>query len=88
MLSNWRMNPTVGGRRRRSRFTPLEAALRAGHPFPVVLLDAQMAGMDGFMSRRLCKIIPRWPVTVILMLSADRHLVDAARCRELGVDAS
>jgi CheY-like chemotaxis protein len=26
----------------------LEAAHRAGHAFPIVLLDAQMPGMDGF----------------------------------------
>ncbi len=85
MLTNWRMNPTEadGGV---SALIALEAALGAGRPFPLVLLDSQMAGMDGFDVAAIVQKKPALAGAIVLLLPGDRHLTDAARCRELGVN--
>ena len=85
MLTNWRMNPTLvdGGV---SALEALEEAHRAGHAFPIVLLDAQMPGMDGFALAKKIRENPALAGAVILMLSSYQHLADAARCHDLGVD--
>jgi CheY-like chemotaxis protein/HPt (histidine-containing phosphotransfer) domain-containing protein len=63
----------------------MEAAQRAGRTFSIALLDAQMPGIDGFQVAQRIRENPKFAGAVILMLSADRHLADADRCRELGV---
>jgi PAS domain S-box-containing protein len=84
MLLNWDMNPTLaeGGA---SALNELKAAQENGLSFPVVLVDAQMPDMDGFELIREIRENPHLVGSIILMLTADRHLTDAARCRELGV---
>src|SRR5580704_15038093 len=47
MLTNWRMNPTLADSGA-SALELLEAAKKAGHAFPAVLLDALMPNIDGF----------------------------------------
>jgi len=84
MLTNWGMHAKAveSGA---SALKAIAAAKSADHPFSVVLVDAQMPGMDGF---GLVKEIHRQPgpgVPVILMLSSDRLLSDRAQCEELGV---
>ncbi len=65
----------------------LARAQAAGTPFPLILLDAMMPGMDGF---DLAAEIQRRPelagATVMMLTSADRQ-GDAARCRALGLAA-
>jgi two-component system sensor histidine kinase/response regulator len=83
-LTNWRMNATAveSGA---TALKAISAANGADHPFSIVLVDAQMPGMDGF---ELVKEIHRQPgpaVPVILMLSSDRLLGDRAQCQDLGV---
>jgi PAS domain S-box-containing protein len=84
MLKNWRMVPTLadGG----------EAALMAmrwardqGNSFPLVLLDGHMPGMDGFEVARRIKTDPSLAGATIMMLTSDRQVGDAARCREIGI---
>lgn len=84
MLKNWRMVPTLadGG----------EAALMAmrwardqGNSFPLVLLDGHMPGMDGFEVARRIKADPSLAGATIMMLTSDRQVGDAARCREIGI---
>lgn len=84
MLSNWRMNPilTEDGA---SALRAMEIARAADHPFPIVLLDAEMPGIDGFQVAERIRENPTLAGSAILMLSAERHLIDATRCRELGV---
>ena len=84
ILTTWRMNPTqadsgVGA------LEILEAAQDAGRAFPIVLLDALMPGIDGFQIMQRIRSNPALAGAVVMMLSADRQPVDAARCRELGV---
>ena len=85
MLTNLRMNPTLceSGV---AALRAMETARSDGHAFPVVLLDADMPGMDGFeFAERACKNSAR-ARSIVLMLTADRRLADAARCRELGLE--
>jgi PAS domain S-box-containing protein len=84
MVKNWRMVPTLadGG----------EAALMAmrwardkGNSFPLVVLDGHMPGMDGFEVARRIKADPSLAGATIMMLTSDRQVGDAARCRQLGI---
>jgi PAS domain S-box-containing protein len=86
MLLHWEMRPTTvnGG----------EAALgcmmhtaAAGTPFPLVLSDAHMPGIDGFELAERIKRTPQLAGATIMMLSPDDLAEAAARCRELGVAA-
>jgi two-component system sensor histidine kinase/response regulator len=85
MLANWRMNPTLveGGV---SALEALESAHGAGHAFPVVLLDAQMPGMDGFALAKKIRENPALAGAIILMLSSYRGLADTAGRHDLGID--
>jgi two-component system sensor histidine kinase/response regulator len=85
MLTNWGMKPQLAGSGEEA-LTAMETAKAAGRKFPIVLLDAQMPGIDGFFLIKRIQENPGLAGSVILMLSADRHLADATRCRELGVN--
>jgi signal transduction histidine kinase/DNA-binding response OmpR family regulator len=91
MLANWRMECT-SVESGAAALTVLERARAAGAPYALVLLDAMMPEMDGFM---LAEAIRRAdgnagdraagrPAT-LMMLSSAAHAGDTARCRELGV---
>ena len=84
MLTNWRMSPALaeGGA---SALNAMEAAKKAGHPFSIVLLDAQMPGMDGFDVAKRVHKKSGLAGPVVLMLSANRLPADTERCHEVGV---
>jgi CheY-like chemotaxis protein len=84
MLTNWRMNPTLADSGA-AALEILEAAQKAGHAFPVVLLDALMPKVDGFQVLQRIQSNPSLAGAVIMLLSGNRQLADTARCRELGV---
>src|SRR5262249_11300875 len=54
-------------------------------PFPLVLLDCMMPGMDGLDVVRCVKGDPALAGVTILMLSSGDQARDASLCRELGV---
>jgi two-component system sensor histidine kinase/response regulator len=56
-----------------------------GNSFPLVLLDGHMPGMDGFEVARRIKSDPSLAGATIMMLTSDRQVGDAARCREIGI---
>src|SRR5215471_15495073 len=86
MLANWRMRPTaVGGGR--AALAEMKRAAAAGHPFPLVLLDAVMPDLDGLAVAEEIRHDPALAgATVMMLTSADRP-GDLARCRELGIAA-
>jgi PAS domain S-box-containing protein len=87
MLTNWRMNPTRADSGA-SALEIMQAAKDSGHGFPIVLLDASMPKIDGFQVMQRIQSNPGLAGGVIMMLSANRHMIDAARFRELGVKRS
>ncbi len=85
MLANWRMKPTLA-ESGAGALEILEAARKAGRPFPIVLLDTLMPKVDGFEVLERIHSNPGLAGAVIMMISGRRHLADMARCRELGVE--
>ena len=84
MLKNWRMVPTLadGGE---SALMAMRWARDQGNSFPLVLLDGHMPAMDGFEVARRIKADPSLAGATIMMLTSDRQVGDAARCREIGI---
>jgi PAS domain S-box-containing protein len=87
MARGWGMEPTAAEDGLTALMLLKEAAA-SGAPFPLVLLDAMMPGMDGFA---LAAEIQRHPelarATIMMLTSADRG-GDGARCRSLGIASS
>ena len=86
MVLGWRMTPvaTEGGNQ---AIASLQQAVARGSPFSVVLLDAQMPEMDGFMVAEKIKQDPLIQQPVIIMLTSAGVRGDALRCRERGIKA-
>jgi CheY-like chemotaxis protein len=84
LLANWGLKATVvdGGHK---ALAALERAHQEGEPFALVLLDAQMPGMDGFTLAEHIRRHPEWTETIVMMLSSVGPSDNAARCRALGI---
>jgi two-component system sensor histidine kinase/response regulator len=84
-VRRWQMDPQVATSGL-DGLAKLDAAASSGQPFPLVLLDEQMPGMDGLeVIERIRSMSPLHGVTIMMLTSADQHS-SALRCRELGVD--
>ena len=83
-LRRWRMIPTLvdGGA---EALSAVETRARSGEPFMLVLLDANMPGMDGFEVAERLRHMPEAGGVVTMMLSSSGQQTDAARCRSLGL---
>ncbi len=86
MALSWRMKPTSADRGSEA-LREIERASTEGTPFSLVLLDAQMPGMDGFtVAERVRQLaLPDTPALVMLTSAGLRG--DAARCRKAGIEA-
>lgn len=86
LLVGWNLKPTQceGGRQ---ALHHLEQAHAQGRPFRLVLLNAQMREMDGFSVAEQIKQQPHLAGMVIIMFISAGLRGDAARCRELGIQA-
>jgi signal transduction histidine kinase/DNA-binding response OmpR family regulator len=65
----------------------IENAKSSGKPFSVVLLDAQMPGMDGFTVAEHINRSDKTSGPALVMLTSAGLRGDAARCREAGIHA-
>jgi PAS domain S-box-containing protein len=84
VLANWGMRPqTASGAV--EALAILENAVKRAEPFPLVLLDVMMPGVDGFTLAEQIKGHPELTRAVVLMLSSAGRSEDAVRCRRLGV---
>jgi two-component system sensor histidine kinase/response regulator len=84
MLLGWKMNPTLAESGLEA-LSILERASIKGTPFPLILLDAQMPGMDGFTVVEKIKQDVRLAKSTVIMLTSAGFRGDAARCRGLGI---
>jgi two-component system, sensor histidine kinase and response regulator len=84
MLKHWSMLPALASCAQEG-LSALEKAANAGKPFPLVLLDAQMPGVDGFTLAERIKQDHRLAGSTIMMLTSAGQRGDVARCRELGI---
>src|SRR5262249_39837512 len=60
-------------------------AVAAGAPFPLVLLDAVMPGMDGFAVAEKLRGNRAFDGATIMMLSSADQEADIDRCRSVGI---
>jgi two-component system, sensor histidine kinase and response regulator len=86
MVTNWHMKATVVESGCLA-LAEMKRAAAAGHPYPLVLLDAMMPEMDGFALARQVQRQPELAVATIMMLSSADRGSAVARLRELGVAA-
>jgi len=86
VLTGWGMRPIVVDSGQ-GALELLRGARRSGQPFPLVLTDAQMPGMDGFKLADLIQQDSQSSGTAIVMLASAGQPGDAARCRESGIAA-
>jgi two-component system sensor histidine kinase/response regulator len=86
MLQQWGMKSTaVEGAD--EALAQLSFAREAGEPYALILMDVLMPTTDGFGLVERIRQNPQLATTTIMMLTSARHRGDAARCRELGVQA-
>ena len=84
MLKGWSMQPTLV-ETGHDGLVAMRLAQGMGKPFPLILLDAQMPGMDGFMVVEKLKEDSTLAGSAILMLASAGQRGDASHCRELGI---
>jgi signal transduction histidine kinase/CheY-like chemotaxis protein/ligand-binding sensor domain-containing protein len=81
-LERWRM-PAEDVDSGARALEALERARVAGHPFTLVLLDANMPAMDGFEAAR--QIRSGHAAPTVMMLSSSGLAGEAVRCRDMGI---
>jgi two-component system sensor histidine kinase/response regulator len=86
MLLRWRMRPTSVANGQ-DALALLRAAAAAGQAYRLVILDAQMPEMDGFVVASHIRDDPQLAGATIMMLSSLDLGTEASRCRLLGVDS-
>jgi PAS domain S-box-containing protein len=86
ILRSWDMQPLrVAGAR--EALQVLRDAFRAGQPIPLVLTDANMPEIDGFMLAEQIKQDRELGSTVIMMLSSADRPGEIAHCEQMGLAA-
>ena len=85
-VTRWQMRPTVVDNGQ-AALEALDAAAMAGRPFALVLLDANMPGMDGFGVAEQIAMRPAIAGTTIMMLSSSGQYSDSGRWRDVGISA-
>lgn len=84
MLTNWRMRPTSAGSGPEA-LSVLREARQQGIRFRLIILDAQMPGMDGFEVAERMRSDSELGSPSIMMLSSLAGSDEIERCRHLGV---
>jgi two-component system sensor histidine kinase/response regulator len=85
-LRNWQMNPTAVGDGMAAMDALWHRAANDG-PYPLVLLDARMPDADGLTVAGMIRERAELAATRIILLTSGERPGDAARFRELRIDA-
>ena len=85
-LRRWQMRPTAVDSGY-AALDALSAAVDAGTPFLLVLLDANMPVLDGFSVAQQILAKPELAGATIMMLTSSGEYGDSARCREVGISS-
>jgi len=83
-LTRWESKPSLVDSGE-AALAVMREAQRNGRPFPLVLLDACMPGMDGFAVAERIQRDPALAGATVMMLSSAGQPTSIARCRELGI---
>jgi PAS domain S-box-containing protein len=86
VLTGWQMRPTVCCSADEA-FTEALRAVQAGQGYSLLLLDAHMPDVDGFMLARRIQQTPELSGMALVMLTSAGRAEDVATCRQLGIDA-
>ena len=86
ILRSWRMVPATAASAEEA-MRLLRRASEAGKPYRLVVTDAHMPRIDGFMLAEQIKQDPAIGSTVIMMLTSGDRPEDMARCDQLGIAA-
>jgi len=84
MAWNWGMLPVLVDSGRKA-LLELEQAAARGTPFGLVLLDAMMPEMDGFMVAEALASQPEIVRATVIMLSSAAQACESERARQLGI---
>ncbi len=84
-LLRWSMRPVVVDGAD-AAINALDAAAKRGERFAVVLLDAHMPKVDGFMLAARIRSHAALESASVMMLSSGDRVRDAERCREVGIE--
>jgi signal transduction histidine kinase/DNA-binding response OmpR family regulator len=85
-LTQWQMRPTTV-ENAAAALEALESAYRCGEPFALVLLDAHMPEVDGFMLAERIHEHPDVTGATVMMLSSASQPLESRRCQKLGLAA-
>jgi PAS domain S-box-containing protein len=85
-LRRWLMKPVLAASGRAAIIAVQERKV-AGTPFPLVVLDGHMPGVDGFSVAGTIQNDPELAGTSVLILTSAGQQGDGARCRALGIAA-
>jgi CheY-like chemotaxis protein len=86
LLTSWGMRPTSVDHSQEA-LARLAQARDLGVPFPLLLLDAMMPEIDGFILAAQIKQDPTLVKCIIMMLTSGSQRRDADRCHQLGIAA-
>ncbi|HEV2426139.1 MAG TPA: PAS domain S-box protein [Terriglobia bacterium] len=86
MLVRWGMAPSLSESGRQA-LALLKESERSDDPYPLIIVDAQMPGMDGFTLVEKIKQELKLTTATIMMLTSGPQPGDTDRCRALGVAA-
>jgi signal transduction histidine kinase/DNA-binding response OmpR family regulator len=84
-VTGWGMRPITSSGAK-AALELMRREFQAGRSFPLILIDAHMPEIDGFMLAKEIKAEPAFASAAIMMLSSADLQGDARRCREIGID--